>query len=201
MRDTHPPTLPSIRLIPGGAHGESTGLIPQAVDDVRVVVQPPLTRRPGDHLELISFDQPGLKSIRIAARDRRLCPETGAGLVLERALVLQQFRAAGLDQRLERLDHASRLAGAQKPLWDAQSAYLRHLLGHTPIARPPRPLDSPRVAVPVRLLDRLCSREPELGGEPSREVAQAVAWEIAAVLAGETMAEWAYRQACMAAAA
>jgi hypothetical protein len=84
---------------------------------------------------------------------------------------------------------------AHVALWDPHSDYLRHLLGHLPAAASGRPLDSPRVAVPVRLHERLARRLPALDDEPEPALRDALAWEVAALLSGETICEWAYRSA------
>jgi hypothetical protein len=51
------------------------------------------------------------------------------------------------------------------------------------------------VALPVRLIDRLNKDEPQLGEEAEVELGVAVDWEIAALVAGQTMGEWGYRAA------
>jgi len=185
---------PTLRLISGEAPpvdydlgGLSLGVKPQA----------PLRRRPGDHLELFSFDNGAeLAPIRSAAKREGLRGETGLALVIERALVVDKTSGGcGLEDLVGDLD---RIAVAARPtieLWSAHGSYLRHLLGLTPSRDPKRALESPRVAVPVRLIDRLHAGVPRLGAEPELELKLAVAWEIAALMAGQTMGEWAYRSA------
>jgi hypothetical protein len=185
-----------LRLITGSAN-RSFGLTPQEVDaePIQVDVRKPLTRRPGEHVELITLEGVALRPIREVAGERGICPETAVALVLERALIVQQPEINGPEGRLAHLEHLARQAATQTPLWDAHSDYLLHLLGHTPGVPWARPLHSPRAGLPIRLIDRINLRIPNLQEEPSEALPAAVKWEIAAVLAGETMSEWAYRSA------
>lgn len=186
--NTSPPTL---RLIAGaGAPVAKEEEVP-----ISVSVAPPLHRRPGEHLELITVDAPELAGIRRAALAHRLYSDTALALVLERAVVCEQLRDLGREHLIALLDEAARSTGAHVALWDPHSDYLRHLLGHLPAAASGRPVDSPRVAVPVRLHERLARRLPALDDEPEPALRDALAWEVAALLSGETICEWAYRSA------
>jgi hypothetical protein len=49
--------------------------------------------------------------------------------------------------------------------------------------------------VPVRLHERLTRSFPAIEDEPEHELRDALAWEVAALLAGETMCEWAFHSA------
>jgi hypothetical protein len=158
-------------------------------------VAPPLHRRPGEHLELITVTAPALAGIRRAALARGLYPDTGLILALERAVVCEQLRRLRREHLIAVLDEAARSTGAHVALWEPHSDYLRHLLGHLPTAASGRPQDSPRIAVPVRLHERLARCFPALDGEPEPELRDALAWEVAALLSGETICEWAYRSA------
>jgi hypothetical protein len=114
-------------------------------------------------------------------------------MLLERELILEWLReceAAGLGSSL---DEAARRSRIEIELWQAHGAYLAQLLGRGESPPGGRPLTSPRLAVPVRLLDRLAASEPKLDGDPAAALAAAREWEIAALIAGETMSEWAYR--------
>lgn len=200
---------PHLRLIAANDDPDDPagpGLAPQMLDGSAAVPVTPersLPRRPGDHLELYTFsDGAPLEPIRRAARSRRIFAETAVALVLERAMVVSWLRSAGLETLLGALQRRSATTRAQIELWSANGSYLRHLFTGAVDAvtgsgstGSERPLRSPRVALPVRLIDRLGEEAPELGGDPRAELEAAVEWEAAALLAGETMSEWAYRSA------
>lgn len=185
-----PPTQ-TLRLIDGGANPGGAALLAIAPRPL-----PQLTRRPGDHLELYSFarNEP-LVAIRAAAQRRDLDPETGLALVIERSLIGTELYESGGEGLVAELDRESFDAQASVELWSAHGSYLHHLLGLRPGTPVGHPLNSSRVALPVRLVDRLGEEDLELTGDPDAELGTAVAWEIAALLAGETMSEWAYRTA------
>mgnify|MGYP001556228370 CR=1 FL=1 len=179
---------------------EKKGLFPplrliKGVEREEVEVALPVNRRPGDHLELITMTGAAFGGIRRVALACGISGETGVALVLERALVRQQFRRLGRDNLITLLDSIARCAGARVALWEANGAYLRHLRGSLPTSTPARPFDSPRVAVPLRLHERLARNKPPIVDEPECELQDAIAWEVAALLAGETLCEWAYRSA------
>jgi hypothetical protein len=183
-----PPT-DTLQLIDGGAPtGELAilGIAPRPL--------PQLSRRPGDHLELHSFgSSEALAAIRSAAHRRPLDSETALALVIERCLVATEIEASAGLSVLEALDERGAGSRTHLGLWSAHSSYLHHLLGHCPAPPSKRPLQSPRVALPVRLIDRLGDWDLDLRGNPDLDLATAVDWEIAALLAGETMSEWAFR--------
>lgn len=187
-----PPTE-TLRLIDGTARpGDPTllGVAPKPL--------PQVTRRPGDHLELHSFarSEP-LAAIRAAAQRRDLDPEAGLALVIERSLIRTELYESGGEELVAELDHESVDAQARVELWSAHGSYLHHLLGLRTGTPAGHPLNSPRVALPVRLVDRLGEEDLELPDDPGAELGASVAWEIAALLAGETMSEWAYRTAAI----
>lgn len=172
----------------GGAEPTATRMVvaPQPL--------PPVTRRPGEHRELHHFpDGTALAAIRGAARKHRLEAETAVTVTIERMHIAEELRACGAAHLVDVLDRRSRETRAETDLWSAHGAYLQHLLGLRPGGSTGQPLGSPRVALPVRLIDRLGTKDVELVGEPEVELRSALAWEIASVVAGETMTEWAYR--------
>lgn len=185
-----PPTE-TLRLIDGTARPGGQTLLGVAPKPL-----PQLTRRPGDHLELHSFarSEP-LTAIRAAAQRRDLDSETGLVLVIERSLIGAELNESGGEELVAELDRESFDAQAKLELWSAHGSYLHHLLGLRPGTPVGHPLGSQRVALPVRLADRFSEEDFELIGDPDTELDAAVAWEIAALLAGETMSEWAYRTA------
>lgn len=192
-----PPTE-TLQLIDGTA--KSGGPAPLGIAPKPL---PQLTRRPGDHLELHSFarNEP-LAAIRAAAQRRNLDPETGLALVIERSLISTKLRESASEDKGEKLvaelDDSSLDAQARVELWSAHGSYLHHLLGLRPSTPAGHPLGSPRVALPVRLTDRLGEEALGLIDDPNADVDAAVAWEVAALLAGETMSEWAYRTVAVA---
>lgn len=187
-----PPTK-TLRLIDGTAQQGGQPLLGIAPKPLAR-----LTRRPGDHLELHAFarSEP-LAAIRAAAQRHDLDPETGLALVIERSLIGTELYESGGEELVAELDHESVDAQARVELWSAHGSYLHHLLGLRPGTPVGHPLNSPRVTLPVRLVDRLGEEDLELPGDPDAELGAAVAWEIAALLAGETMSEWAYRTAAV----
>lgn len=185
---------PRLRLIDGDER--APGCLLGGGLEVEVEPQAQLLRRPGDHLELFSFSAGvGLAPVRSAAKRRGLCGETALALVIERALVIEEFRGIGLEDLVGGLDRRADAARPTIKLWSAHASYMRHLLGLARGARDERPLGSPRVALPLRLIDRLNEGEPQLGEEAEVELGLAVDWEIAALVAGQTMSEWGYRSA------
>lgn len=183
-----PPT-DTLRLIDGGAQ---TG--GHAVLGIAPKPLPQLTRRPGDHVELHSFESgEALAPIRLAARRWGLDSETALALVIERGLAAAKIERIAGAAMVEALDRRSTASRARIGLWSGHSSYLQHLLGHHPVPASARPLDSPRVTLPMRLLDRLSDEDLDLREDPDLRLAAALEWEIAALLAGETISEWAYR--------
>ncbi len=158
--------------------------------------QSQLLRRPGDHLELFTFSENvNLAPIRAAARQRGLWSETALVLVIERALVIRELHNAELPDLVSRLDHLAEAASPGMELWSPHASYLRHLVGLAQSTRDERPLGSPRVALPLRLVDQLNDGELPVGEEAEEELELAIAWEIAALVAGKTIAEWSYSEA------
>lgn len=190
-------TMPSsntLELVGGGASDSGRG--PLGISPRPL---PRLTRRAGDHLELYEFDcGSALAPIRSAARNRRLDSETAVALVIERGLAAAEIEAGVGGTMLAILDERSVAAELRVSLCGAQSSYLQHLLGHSPASGSERPLDSPRVALPTRLLDRLGYNHLDLSGDPEYLLDVAVAWEIAALASGENLCEWAYRTVALA---
>jgi hypothetical protein len=148
-----------------------------------------LPRRPGDHLELWTFDAEGtIREIRRASRERGLNPDTAITLVCERRLA-----AAGLEaSATAALDEAAMTAEAPLSMWGANRAYLRSLRYGDPLERASRiPLGAPDAAVPIRLLDRLGDVEVLADPLVHGELESAIGWEVAALCAGRLIGEWA----------
>jgi hypothetical protein len=146
-------------------------------------------RRPGDHLELWTFNAEGtIREIRRASRKRGINPDTAITLVCERRLVGAELEA----DTTTALDEAAMTAEAPLSMWGANRAYLRSLRHGDPLERASSvPLGVPDAAVPIRLLDRLGDGEILTDPLVHGEMASAIGWEIAALCAGRLIGEWA----------
>lgn len=185
---------PELRLIDGDERAPSIPL--GSGSTVQLEPQTQLLRRPGDHLEIVTFSKDTSPAqVRAAAKRRGLSSETALALVVERALVIKELRCVGLQDLTKNLNRRADAARSTIELWGAHASYLRHLLGFAKGARHERPLSSPRVALPVRLVDRFNEDAPQLGEDAEVELELAVHWEIAALVAGQTMGEWGYYSA------
>lgn len=182
-----------------GAGGEAEfGLIPQTTDKgwTRRTVIRSLPQRPGDLTEAWTFaDGTILEPIRRAARNRGLSPDLSVALVVERRLVLEELRTSGLAELETVLNRRSTEARPTMELWSAHNAYLENLLRGDDLERASNlPLRSPRVALPIRLVDRLGAFSPFDEVPPrEEELERAIEWEVAALRGGVLMGEWAYR--------
>jgi hypothetical protein len=113
--------------------------------------------------------------------------ELALRLVTETALVIEDLEL--LDVSFERLDALAAGATVRGTVDPCHAAYLRRLTASSP--RAPRDLDAFVVAgLPARLSTRLLAVDvPALVGRADLERART--WEIAAVLEGRTISEWA----------
>jgi hypothetical protein len=140
-----------------------------------------IPRRPGELHEALPL--PGDAAMRIATRAAQ------AGVAVDIAASLS-LEAGLLDLRLPRLRtlDGRRVPPPGLPLPQASARYLRSLsVGRRPSRAPASPPHS--VAIPVRLVARLGGADVEqLIDLVALE--QAIAWEIAAIRAGQTMSEW-----------
>ncbi|HVY79066.1 MAG TPA: hypothetical protein VG898_11220 [Solirubrobacterales bacterium] len=112
-------------------------------------------------------------------------------LGLQRALVLADAPAIGIDSEVarRRLRDAAADARPAFPLGDAEAARVRGLSFPTPVA--PARLNAPVVVpVPPRTLVRARGNVP-VSRLCSAAVPEMISWEVAALLAGRTMGEWA----------
>lgn len=188
---THHPHPPGLTLIDGGKPSPQ-GLVPLPPDsgDWGERSAPRIfPRRPGDHLELWTFNAEGtIREIRRASRERGLNPDTAITLVCERRLASAELEA----RATVAVDEAAVTTEAPLSMWGTNRAYLRSLRHGDPLERASRiPLCVPDAAVPIRLLDRLGKGEiladPLLRGE----LESAISWEVAALCAGRLIGEWA----------
>lgn len=156
----------------------------------------PVIRRPGDHIETLWLeDGAALRGLREAARHRQLHPDTAAAVVLERRLVIDSLASTDDFSLVIWLNHLSTSQRPEVELWSAHSAYVSHLLHGARSDRSCKHNDSAKVSLPIRIIDRLARDIPCAVEPPDIELRHAVTWEIAALLRGETLSEWAYRSA------
>lgn len=109
-------------------------------------------------------------------------------VVVERALLDEEFARRGLASLMPALDDAARAARVEVPLAEPQRAYLRALSSGRKHAAPDA--TSTFVALPMRLTDRVASATLDACLR-TELLDSALAWERAAVAAGKTMSEWA----------
>ena len=149
--------------------------------------------RPTDRRQLV--DAPHLAAAFAGAADATgLSLDQAAALGLERAFVRQDLAGAGAlsdDEVCQLLDSAALEARPRLPLSAALAAYVRTLRLRPPLAGV---ASASHVAIPLRLADRARAAEPAPGCTTS-ELEQAVDWEVAAVIEGRTMSEWAFLHA------
>lgn len=112
-------------------------------------------------------------------------------LALERSLAIADASLFAIDVVTARrlLGGAARRARPERPLTPDHARYVRELTA----ARPRQPADVSdglRVTVPERVLVRARGEVRQTALRPAA-VAEMVAWEVAATLAGRTMGEWA----------
>lgn len=189
---------PSLTLVHDGAPDFQRGIVPQPPTGGSWEKRSPmrnLPRRPGDHLELVSFEAVGtLRALRREARERGLNPDTAISVVCERRLACMDLQALGLEEAFATIERAATATQPPLGMWAANLAYLRHLRDGDPLERVAHtPLDAPRAAVPIRLLDRLGRCEILTPLPRHGELAEALNWEAAALCAGQLIGEWANR--------
>lgn len=140
-----------------------------------------IPRRPGELHESLTLSDRTARDLAIRAAGAGVSVDVACSLVLEAGLLLER-----------RPDLGDLPADTDPPviaLPEASARYLRSLT----VARKPShrtPSRQRNVAVPIRLLPRLaaCDVERTIWAV---DLELAISWEIAAVLAGQTMSEWA----------
>lgn len=153
-----------------------------ALPDAKALLSAENCRRPGDLREALLLSSRAAERMGEQATEAGVTLDVAASLVLEAGLL--SLRVPQLHELSERSDPP------QIALPEASANYLRSLTvgrrSSSQISTPP-----PRtVAVPVRLV-------PQLGAVDVDELIdrvpleQAIAWEVAAIRAGQTMSEWA----------
>jgi hypothetical protein len=158
------------------------------------------------HLRLASRSTPGpregirltpsarLQEFLSAAAAVGLDAPTAVGLALERALLLADSEPFGLDVETARrlLRSAAAEARPRRTLGATEATRVRTLS----LARPiPAPRVEQALVIPLAdgLLARARSYAPAKALQPGA-IAEMVSWEVAAILEGRSMAEWAFLQ-------
>lgn len=152
----------------------------------------PATARTFGRCRLTTTEQ--LKAFVSAAARAGLSSQEAVQLALERELVLADAAAFGLDVDAARaiLGAVARSAAARRPLSPGDAARVRRLATAQPLLVP-----ALAGALTVELPDRVATRAR--GSVPARAldervVAEMVAWELAALLDGRSMSEWALKE-------
>lgn len=148
---------------------------------------PPPRARPSERFEPWPLAEETARLLAEAAARHGLPPETAGPLLIERALLEEDFAARGLGAMTARLDEVAARAEVEIELSEAQSAYLQVLSrGRAELA-----VAYPRLLpVPMRLIERLGEEGVVKRLDPA-PLGDALLWERAAVLSGRTMSEWA----------
>jgi hypothetical protein len=139
-------------------------------------------RRPGELHEAVPLPPRAGPVVERAAAAAGLPSGTAARLLIEAALVRVDLAAIGQRAAESRLDAAAAGAVVCRRLSAAESDYVCGL-------RRGRTTDRTVATVPVRLIGRLA--EVDLEVALAGDLPRAVGWEVAAVLSGRTMLEWA----------
>jgi hypothetical protein len=138
-------------------------------------------RRPGEHQEVFLLSAEATRKLSVRAAQAGLPLDVAASLALEAGMLIQRWPEVG---DLPEEDNQPLLA-----LPAASARYLRSLtVARKPLRKAPAS-DAQTVAVPVRLLPRIAGHDAEEMIE-AVDLEQAISWEIASVLAGQTMSEW-----------
>ncbi|HST40086.1 MAG TPA: hypothetical protein VLK58_11280 [Conexibacter sp.] len=212
--------IPTLRVLPGGRRDErageprgserGTGFGGGAGSDLGAALDECVVSRAairaGDRHEPWTLPAgDALHALADAAATAGVEFELAVRLCVERALVREDLRAAGAD--VARLDALAAAAVVAAPVDAADCAYLRRLTRREPAPQRRTLGDAVIVGLPARLSARLLAALPALTGEEpdgaaaaalddlladaNADVASALAWEIAAVLDGRTISEWA----------
>lgn len=154
--------------------------------------------RPGERHEGIEVERDQLDTIGTTARELRLPVEVCARLTIERHLAVRQItEAVGSATAPERgrtyVDHLNQVAAAARAdceLTPPTAAYAQMLLFGTATALSGSIGDRVRVSLPMRLL-AIVDADIVRKALDEGDVAAARNWEIAALLNGQSLSEWA----------
>jgi hypothetical protein len=142
--------------------------------------------RPGELHE--AYGLPVTPAFRAEAAATRTPVALAVTVVVERELVLSGLAETEASAGVDLLDGRAQMATVRGRISPSGSAYVRELLallgGHQADV-----CETAGVVVPVRVADRLrvTAYQPYLS---PADIEPALRWELAAVLAGQTVAEW-----------
>lgn len=158
--------------------------------------------RRGDWWEPISVDASTVSQLLKEAVSRRLPIDLMAALLVERALVMSASAEAGFDTAevsavLGRAAGAAATAGPGR----LHTTYVRMLRSGEQNFEPESEEQLARrdLQLPLRLHERV--EEVDLATLRDRELNEAIEWEVASAVSGESMREWALRELLSRAAA
>jgi hypothetical protein len=138
-------------------------------------------RRPGEYQEAFLLSAEAARKLSARAAQAGLPVDVAASLALEAGMLIQR-----------RPEVADLPVDDDQPLLALPAASARYLRSLTVARKPLRKettSDWHAVAIPVRLLPRLGGHDVEVMIE-TVDLEHAISWEIASVLAGQTMSEW-----------
>jgi hypothetical protein len=173
--------------------GRSLSLVTPSTSDEALALErpafdaPPPRARPSERFEPWPIAEETARPLAEAAARRGLLPETAGPILIERALLEEDFAARRLGGMTVRLDELAARAEVEIELSEAQSAYLRALSRGSAKQAVAHPRLLP---VPMRLTERLGEEGIAKRLAPG-PLGAALLWERAAVLSGRTMSEWA----------
>lgn len=190
---------PTLRALPGGRRDEGAGERRADVSDPRAsepgaaleecVVSRAAVRAGDRHEPWTLAVGDALRALAEAAAAAGVEFELAVRLCVETALVRDDLRPAGID--LAQLDALAAAAVVATRVDAAGCAYLRRLTRREQASARPRALgDAVIVGLPARLSARLLAADLD-DLLANADVESALAWEIAAVLDGRTISEWA----------
>jgi hypothetical protein len=148
--------------------------------------------RPGDRREPWRLTVTnGLQEVRADAKEAQLELSLSVSLVVERRLILRDLARVGASGNEQLLDKAAREVVPATQLAPTSSAYLRSLNVGSDRLREEGD-EVAIVSLPLRLVDRIREVWPPRPILRKGELTGALSWEVAAVLRGLTMSEWAF---------
>ena len=154
---------------------------PPKLPDLARVYEDPV-RRPGELHEALVLDPELAQHLDQLAVAATMPRGTAGRLLIEAEIVRIELTSMGVDDAPPKLDDTAGRATVLRRLSAADADYVQRL-------RRPAAAANTLLTVPVRLLGKI--GELDLRRAMDGDLGRAVQWEIAAVLAGRTMLEWA----------
>ncbi|MGH2383257.1 MAG: hypothetical protein ACRDG7_18840 [Candidatus Limnocylindria bacterium] len=115
--------------------------------------------------------------------------ELGVSLLVQQRLIQDALGALVPTRLSELLDQTASKSSIQLPLSSVSVAYLRDLQARQTLS-PAELTDPTLIPIPFRLIDQMLAHKNEPVLDPA-SLERARAWEMASVVRGQTMAEWA----------